>query len=105
MSSLGEWDNDAPVYDLGNAPVADVDEEPDEPVGPADVGRKVAAAVEGLDVASIAGSLVAATVTAEIHRQVQKQVALIVTDAVAAVLTPDRLDALREAATRPPRPS
>lgn len=97
--SLGEWDDDAPVYDLGNAPVADVDEEPDEPVGPPDVGRKVAAAVEGLDVASIAGSLVASTVTAEIHRQVQKQVAPIVTDAVAAVLTPDRLDALREAAT------
>ena len=93
MSGLGEWDDDAPVYDLGNAPVADVDEEPDEPVGPPDVGRKVAA------VASIAGSLVAATVTAEIHRQVQKEVAPIVTEAVAAVLTPDRLDALREAAT------
>lgn len=99
MSGLGEWDDDAPVYDLGNAPVADVDEEPDEPVGPPDVGRKVAAALDGLDVASIAGSLVAATVTAEIHRQVQKEVAPIVTEAVAAVLTPDRLDALREAAT------
>ncbi len=100
MSGLGEWDDDVPVYDLGNAPVADVDEEPDEPVGPADVGRKVtAAAIEGLDVASIAGSLVASTVTAEIHRQVQKEVAPIVTNAVAAVLTPDRLDALREAAT------
>ena len=70
-----------------------------EPVGPPDVGRKVAAALDGLDVASIAGSLVAATVTAEIHRQVQKEVAPIVTEAVAAVLTPDRLDALREAAT------
>ena len=99
MSGLGEWDDDAPVYDLGNAPVADVDEEPDEPVGPPDVGRKVAAALDGLDVASIAGSLVAATVTAEIHRQVQKEVAPIVTEAVAAVLTPDRLDALRDAAT------
>lgn len=99
MSGLGEWDDDVPVYDLGNAPVADVDEEPDEPVGPADVGRKVtAAAIEGLDVASIAGSLVASAVTAEIHRQVQKEVAPIVTNAV-AVLTPDRLDALREAAT------
>lgn len=97
--SLGEWDDDAPVYDLGDAPVADVDEEPDEPVGPPDVGRKVAAAIEGLDVGSITGSLVAATVTAEIHRQVQKEVAPIVTEAVAAVLTPDRLDALREAAT------
>lgn len=99
MSGLGEWDDDASVYDLGNAPVANVDEEPDELVGPADVGRKVAAALDGLDVASIAGSMVAATITAEIRRQVQQEVAPIVTEAVAAVLTPDRLDALREAAT------
>jgi len=27
MSGLGEWDDDAPVYDLGDAPVADVDDE------------------------------------------------------------------------------
>lgn len=32
MSGLGEWDDDTPVYDLGNAPVADVDEEHDEPL-------------------------------------------------------------------------
>ncbi|WP_029212102.1 DUF4913 domain-containing protein [Arsenicicoccus bolidensis] len=31
MSGLGEWDDDAPVYDLGDAPVADVDEEPGDP--------------------------------------------------------------------------
>ena len=75
MSGLGEWDDDAPVYDLGTAPVADV------------------------DVASIAGGLVAATVTSEIHRQVQCEVAPLVTEAVSAVLTPERLDALRQAAT------
>lgn len=98
MSGLGEWDDDAPVYDLGDAPVADVDEEPDEPIGP-DVAGKVTAALDGIDVASIAGGLVAQTVKSEIHRQVQQQVAPVVTEAVAAVLTPDRLDALREAAT------
>lgn len=95
---LGEWDDDAPVYDLGNAPVADVDEERDEPIGPAVAGQ-VTAALEGLDVAAIAGGLVADTVTAEIRRQVQREVAPIVTEAVAAVLTPERLDALRSAAT------
>ena len=40
----------------------------------------------------------AATVTSEIHRQVQREVAPIVTEAVAAVLTPERLDALRTTA-------
>jgi hypothetical protein len=99
MTGLGEWDDDAPVYDLGDAPVADVDEELDEPLGGAAVAGKVAATLDGLDVASIAGGLVAATVTTEIHRQVQREVAPIVTEAVAAVLTPDRLDALRAAAT------
>ena len=99
MSGLGEWDDDAPVYDLGDAPVADVDDEPDEPIGAPDVAGKVSAALDGLDVATIAGGLVAATVTTEIHRQVQREVAPIVTEAVAAVLTPERLDALRAAAT------
>lgn len=28
MSGLGEWDDDAPVYDLGDAPVVDVDDDP-----------------------------------------------------------------------------
>lgn len=99
MSGLGEWDDDAPVYDLGDAPVADVDDEPDEPIGAPDVTGRVSAALDGLDVASIAGGLVAGTVTSEIHRQVQREVAPIVTEAVAAVLTPERLDALRTAAT------
>ena len=99
MSGLGEWDDDAPVYDLGDAPVADVDDAPDEPLGAPDVVGKVSAALDGLDVATIAGGLVAATVTTEIHRQVQREVAPIVTEAVAAVLTPERLDALRAAAT------
>lgn len=99
MSGLGEWDDDAPVYDLGDAPVADVDDEPDEPIGAPDVTGRVSAALDGLDVASIAGGLVASTVTSEIHRQVQREVAPIVTEAVAAVLTPERLEALRTAAT------
>lgn len=100
MSGLGEWDDDAPVYDLGDAPVADVDEEPGEPIGARDdVASKVAAALDGLDVPSIVGGLVAATVTSEIHRQVQREVAPIVSEAVSGVLTPDRLDALRAAAT------
>ena len=30
MNRLGEWDDDTPVYDLADAPVTDVDEEPDE---------------------------------------------------------------------------
>jgi len=98
MSGLGEWDDDAPVYDLGDAPVADVDDEPDEPIGAPDVTGRVSAALDGLDVASIAGGLVASTVTSEIHRQVQREVAPIVTEAVAAVLTPERLDALRTTA-------
>ena len=99
MSGLGEWDDDAPVYDLGDAPVADVDDEPDEPIGAPDVTGRVSAPLDGLDVASIAGGLVASTVTSEIHRQVQREVAPIVTEAVAAVLTPQRLEALRTAAT------
>ncbi len=96
MSGLGEWDDDAPVYDLGDPPVA-VDDEPDEPIS--DVTGKASAALDGLDVASIAGALVASTVTSEIYRQVQREVAPIVTEAVAAVLTPERLEALRTAAT------
>ena len=32
MNRLGEWDDDTPVYDLANAPVTDMDEEPDEPL-------------------------------------------------------------------------
>lgn len=99
MSGLGEWDDDAPVYDLGDAPVADVDDEPDEPIGAPDVTGRVSAALDGLDVASIAGRLVASTVTSQIHHQVQREVAPIVTEAVAAVLTPERLEALRTAAT------
>jgi hypothetical protein len=99
MSGLGEWDDDAPVYDLGDAPVADVDDEPDEPIGAPDVTGRVSAVLDGLDVASIAGGLVASMVTSEIHRQVQREVAPIVTEAVAAVLTPERLEALRTAAT------
>ena len=79
--------------------MADVDDEPDEPIGAPDVTGRVSAALEGLDVASIAGGLVASTVTSEIHRQVQREVAPIVTEAVAAVLTPERLEALRTAAT------
>lgn len=96
MSGLGEWDADAPVYDLGEVPVVEFDEEPEEPTGVAGV---VSAALDGLDVAAIAGGLVAATVTSEIHRQVQREVAPIVTEAVSSVLTPHRLDALRAAAT------
>lgn len=96
MSGLGEWDDDAPVYDLGNAPVADVDDEPDEPLG---LASEVTTALDEFDIGSIAGGLVAATVTNEIHRQVQSRVAPIVTEAVNAVLTPERLDALRAAAT------
>jgi len=96
MSSLGEWDDAVPVYDLADAPVADVDEEPDEPIGR--VSEEVVATVRQLDVGAIAGGLVAATVTAEIHRQVQRTVAPIVEVAVEEVLTPARLDQLREAA-------
>lgn len=100
MSGLGEWDDDAPVYDLGDAPVTDVDDEPHEDTeGEPGVAGHVSAAVDGLDVAGIAGELVAATVTSEVQRQVQQQVAPVVTDAVASVLTPERLDALRTAAT------
>ena len=92
MSGLGEWDTDAPIYD--------VDEETDEPLGaPDSVGKRVAAEIDGLDLAAIAGGLVAATVTSEIHRQVKREVAPIVTEAVRSVLTPERLDALRQAAS------
>ena len=92
MSGLGEWDTDAPIYDVG--------EETDEPVGaPDSVGKRVAAEIDGLDLAAIAGGLVAATVTSEIHRQVKREVAPIVTEAVRSVLTPERLDALRQAAS------
>ena len=98
MSGLGEWDADAPVYDLGDAPVADAPEEHDEPL-PRRWPTTGAAAVDGLDVASIAGGLVADTVTSELHRQVQLAIAPIVGEAVNAVLTPDRRDALRAQAT------
>lgn len=91
MSGLGEWDTDAPIYD--------VHEEADEPIGGGAVGQRVAAAIDGLDLAAIAGDLVAATVTGEIHRQVRREVAPIVTEAVRGVLTPERLDALRQVAT------
>jgi len=97
VSGLGEWDDNTPVYDLGDAPVADVDEEPEESLP--GVAGQVSATVAGFDVASIAGTLVAATVTSEIHRQVQREVAPIVTEAVATVLTQQRLDALRDAAS------
>lgn len=97
MSGLGEWDANTPLYDVGNAPVADVDEETEESLTGA--AGQVSTAVAGLDVAAIAGRLVAATVTGEIQRQVRREVAPIVTEAVASVFTPDRLDTLREAAT------
>lgn len=97
MSGLGEWDDNTPVYDLGDAPVAGVDEEQDEPADR--IGSQVAATLRGVDIQTIAGSLVASTVTTEIHRQVQREVAPVVTEAVATVLTPARLDAIRVAAT------
>lgn len=54
--------------------------------------------LEGLDVAALAGGLVADTISKEIQRQVRNQVAPIITDAVAQVLTPERLADLRAAA-------
>lgn len=99
MSGLGEWDTDAPIYDVEATSLADVDEETDEPLGAPDiVGKRVAAEIDGLDLAAIAGGLVTATVTSEIHRQVQREVAPIVTEAVKGVLTPERLDTLRQVA-------
>ena len=81
--SLGEWDDDAPVYDLDDtgqeAPTA---------------SGQVMAALEGLDVSS----LVAATVAQQVRTQVAQKVAPIVRDAVASVLTSDRIEAIRETA-------
>lgn len=85
MSGLGEWDQTPAGSDTGAAP---------------GVAGKVATALEGLDVASLAGGLVSGTVSAEIHRQIQREVKPIVTEAVKAVLTPERLEALRAAAAR-----
>ena len=45
MSGLGEWDDDVPVYDLGNAPVAVVDDS-GRPCGLVD-SRAVLAALAG----------------------------------------------------------
>lgn len=58
----------------------------------------VAQALDGLDVAALAGGLVADTISKEIQRQVRSQVAPIITEAVAQVLTPERLADLRAAA-------
>lgn len=96
MTGLGEWDDATPVYDLGAAPVAESDEEPAEEATTGVAGH-VSTALASLDVAALAGGLVAQTVAREIQRQVRQQAAPIVAKAVAAVLTPERLDALREA--------
>lgn len=82
MSGLGEWDDGTPVVD--------------EPAQ--GVAGQVADTIGALDVSGIAGGLVAATVGAEIQRQVKRTVAPVVEEAVAQVLTPDRLDAIALAA-------
>lgn len=100
MSGLGEWDDDAPVYDLGDAPVVDEEEVDDGDLDQprAGVAGPVSAALAGVDVAAIAGDLIAATVDEEIRRQVHAKVSPVVKQAVASVLTADRLDELRAAA-------
>lgn len=92
MSGLGEWDH-TPPSDAADAEPADA---PHPDAG--GVASKVAATLKGLDVEAIAGGLVSSTVSAEIARQVKREVTPIVTEAVAAVLTPERLEALRTAA-------
>lgn len=93
MSSLGEWDDTPPAIAADDKPSDDVVQRPP-------VTDRVAAAVSGLDVDAIAGGLVSATVSSEIHRQIQREVTPVVTAAVAEVLTPERLEALRVAAVQ-----
>lgn len=85
MSNLGEWDDDAPTTN-------------EQTSGSDAVQDQVSGALDNLDIATMAGSLVASTVTAEIQRQVKGQVAPIIAKAVAQVLTPERLKALETAA-------
>lgn len=87
-AGLGEWDNNTPSG--AGAPVKEQSGE--------GAASDIHGVLGGVDAASIAEGMVAATVAQEVRRQVQRQVAPIVAEAVAAVLTPERLDSLRTAA-------
>lgn len=107
MSGLGEWDDVEPVYDFEPPypdewqevpPVYDMGDAPEVVDGDGVAGH-VASVLAGVDVAGIAGSLVAQTVAEEVRKAIQREVAPVVAAAVAEVLTEDRLEQLRDAAT------
>lgn len=79
-SALGEWEDDATVVVLEDAP-------------PATVGGLP------VDVAGLAQGLLDDIIQSEVRTQVRKVVAPLVAEAVAHALTPERLDELRERAT------
>lgn len=96
---MNDFQHDEPDFETEPTPL-DVTASLELPThGTSSVSEPVATAIAGIDLVEFAGELVVSTLTKELQRQVQDEVAPIVKEAVATVLTPERLEILRELAT------
>jgi hypothetical protein len=81
MSGLGEWDEETPTIDLGNAPEATAGDL---------IDAQIADAFDPLVLAKI--------VRDETQREIRKQISKVAVQAVRSALTPERLEQIRQIA-------